>query len=110
MAPPLTPDGPLRAPEGRALVFVGFMGAGKTSAARRLARTFGLEVTDASAAGQRGARLRREAERVRNRDTDASGPEVDSDDAAGAGRGRRVGHREDFSRVRPATNKSHRLG
>lgn len=50
MAPPLTPDRPLRAPAGRALVFVGFMGAGKTTAARRLARTFGLEVTDADAA------------------------------------------------------------
>jgi shikimate kinase/3-dehydroquinate synthase len=49
MAPPLTQEGPLRAPEGRALVFVGFMGAGKTTAARRLARTFGLEVTDADA-------------------------------------------------------------
>jgi len=50
MAPPLTQDRPLRAPVGRALVFVGFMGAGKTTAARRLARTFGLEVTDADAA------------------------------------------------------------
>jgi len=35
MAPPLTHDGPLRPPAGRALVFVGFMGAGKTTAARR---------------------------------------------------------------------------
>jgi shikimate kinase/3-dehydroquinate synthase len=49
MAPPLTQEGPPRAPEGRALVFVGFMGAGKTTAARRLARTLGLEVTDADA-------------------------------------------------------------
>jgi shikimate kinase / 3-dehydroquinate synthase len=50
MAPPLTPGGPARAPQGRALVFVGFMGAGKTTAARRLAKTFGLEVVDADAA------------------------------------------------------------
>jgi shikimate kinase/3-dehydroquinate synthase len=50
MAPPLTPDRPLAPPAGRALVFVGFMGAGKTTAARRLARAFGLEVTDADAA------------------------------------------------------------
>jgi shikimate kinase/3-dehydroquinate synthase len=49
VAPPLTHDGPLRPPAGRALVFVGFMGAGKTTAARRLARRFGLEVTDADA-------------------------------------------------------------
>jgi len=49
MAPPLTQEGPPRAPEGRALVFVGFMGAGKTTAARRLARTLGLQVTDADA-------------------------------------------------------------
>jgi shikimate kinase/3-dehydroquinate synthase len=49
MAPPLTQEGPPRAPEGRALVFVGFMGAGKTTAARRLARSLGLEVTDADA-------------------------------------------------------------
>jgi len=49
VAPPLTQDGPLRAPEGRALVFVGFMGAGKTTAARRLAKTFGLQVIDADA-------------------------------------------------------------
>ncbi|HEX7291601.1 MAG TPA: bifunctional shikimate kinase/3-dehydroquinate synthase [Conexibacter sp.] len=49
MAPPLTHDGPLRPPAGRALVFVGFMGAGKTTAARRLARVLGLEVTDADA-------------------------------------------------------------
>src|SRR6185436_18525031 len=49
MAPPLTEQRPLRAPAGRALVFVGFMGAGKTSAARRLARRFGLGVTDADA-------------------------------------------------------------
>lgn len=37
-------------PAGRALVFVGFMGAGKTSAARRLAQRFGAEVIDADAA------------------------------------------------------------
>ncbi|HET6448371.1 MAG TPA: bifunctional shikimate kinase/3-dehydroquinate synthase [Conexibacter sp.] len=49
MAPPLTEQRPLRAPSGRALVFVGFMGAGKTTAARRLARTFGLHVVDADA-------------------------------------------------------------
>ena len=49
MAPPLTSDGPLRPPAGRALVFVGFMGAGKTTAARRLAKTFGLQVIDADA-------------------------------------------------------------
>jgi shikimate kinase/3-dehydroquinate synthase len=49
VAPPLTEQRPLRAPAGRALVFVGFMGAGKTTAARRLARTFGLGVTDADA-------------------------------------------------------------
>jgi shikimate kinase / 3-dehydroquinate synthase len=36
-------------PAGRALVFVGFMGAGKTSAARRLAQRFGSEVVDADA-------------------------------------------------------------
>jgi shikimate kinase/3-dehydroquinate synthase len=41
---------PLVPPAGRALVFTGFMGAGKTSAARRLAQRFGLEVTDADAA------------------------------------------------------------
>ena len=49
MAPPLTQDGPLRPPAGRALVFVGFMGAGKSTAARRLARTLGLQVVDADA-------------------------------------------------------------
>jgi shikimate kinase/3-dehydroquinate synthase len=49
MAPPLTGDRPPRAPAGRALVFVGFMGAGKTSAARRLAKTLGLEMIDADA-------------------------------------------------------------
>lgn len=37
-------------PEDGALVFVGFMGAGKTTAARRLARRFGVEVQDADAA------------------------------------------------------------
>ena len=42
-------EGVLRPPAGRALVFVGFMGAGKTTAARRLARRFGLEVVDADA-------------------------------------------------------------
>jgi shikimate kinase / 3-dehydroquinate synthase len=36
-------------PTGRALVFVGFMGAGKTSAARRLAKRFGSDVVDADA-------------------------------------------------------------
>ena len=46
---PLTADRPLRPPPGRALVFTGFMGAGKTTAARRLAQTFGLELTDADA-------------------------------------------------------------
>ncbi len=50
MAPPLTPDRPFVLPTGRALVFVGFMGAGKTSAARRLAKQFGMDVTDADAA------------------------------------------------------------
>ncbi len=49
MAPPLTHDGPLRPPAGRALVFVGFMGAGKTTAARRLARALGLDLTDSDA-------------------------------------------------------------
>ncbi|MGB2710556.1 MAG: bifunctional shikimate kinase/3-dehydroquinate synthase, partial [Conexibacter sp.] len=49
MAPPLSSDVPLRAPAGRALVFTGFMGAGKTTAARRLAKTFGLELIDADA-------------------------------------------------------------
>ncbi|HXE44027.1 MAG TPA: bifunctional shikimate kinase/3-dehydroquinate synthase [Conexibacter sp.] len=51
MAAGLTPapGGVLRPPAGRALVFVGFMGAGKTTAARRLARTFGLDVVDADA-------------------------------------------------------------
>jgi shikimate kinase / 3-dehydroquinate synthase len=49
VVPPLTADRPLRAPAGRALVFVGFMGAGKTSAARRLAKTLGLELTDSDA-------------------------------------------------------------
>lgn len=46
MVPPLTQDRPLRAPAGRALVFAGFMGAGKTTAARRLARALRLELTD----------------------------------------------------------------
>jgi shikimate kinase/3-dehydroquinate synthase len=50
MAPPLSEQVPLRPPAGRALVFVGFMGAGKTTAARRLARIFGLDVVDADAA------------------------------------------------------------
>jgi shikimate kinase/3-dehydroquinate synthase len=49
VAPPLSEDRPLRAPAGRALVFVGFMGAGKTTAARRLAKRLGLELTDADA-------------------------------------------------------------
>jgi shikimate kinase/3-dehydroquinate synthase len=49
VVPPLTADRPLRAPAGRALVFVGFMGAGKTTAARRLARALGLELTDSDA-------------------------------------------------------------
>jgi shikimate kinase/3-dehydroquinate synthase len=40
----------LAPPVGRALVFTGFMGAGKTSAARRLAQRLGLELTDADAA------------------------------------------------------------
>lgn len=34
-------------PQDGALVFVGFMGAGKTTAARRLAKRFGVEVIDA---------------------------------------------------------------
>jgi len=50
VVPPLTQGGRPVPPAGRALVFVGFMGAGKTTAARRLARAFGLEVTDADAA------------------------------------------------------------
>lgn len=50
MAPPLTADRPIVPPAGRALVFVGFMGAGKTTAARRLAKQFGMDVTDADAA------------------------------------------------------------
>lgn len=46
----LTHDGrDLQAPDDRALVFVGFMGAGKTTAARRLAKRFGTEVVDADA-------------------------------------------------------------
>jgi shikimate kinase / 3-dehydroquinate synthase len=52
VATPLTTPGdgpPLAPPEGRALVFVGFMGAGKTTAARRLARRFGVELVDADA-------------------------------------------------------------
>jgi shikimate kinase/3-dehydroquinate synthase len=36
-------------PADRALVFVGFMGAGKTTAARRLAKRFGVPVQDADA-------------------------------------------------------------
>lgn len=39
----------LALPERDALVFVGFMGAGKTTAARRLAKRFGVEVVDADA-------------------------------------------------------------
>ncbi len=46
---PLTADRPVRAPAGRALVFTGFMGAGKTTAARRLAQRLGLELIDADA-------------------------------------------------------------
>jgi shikimate kinase/3-dehydroquinate synthase len=40
----------LQPPAGRALVFTGFMGAGKTTAARRLAQRLRLELTDADAA------------------------------------------------------------
>jgi shikimate kinase/3-dehydroquinate synthase len=47
VAPPLSDQAPLRPPAGRALVFAGFMGAGKTTAARRLAKRFGLELIDA---------------------------------------------------------------
>jgi shikimate kinase len=50
MVPPLTQGVRPAPPAGRALVFTGFMGAGKTTAARRLAKAFGLEVTDADAA------------------------------------------------------------
>ena len=39
----------LRLPTDRALVLIGFMGAGKTTAARRLARRFGLRLVDADA-------------------------------------------------------------
>jgi shikimate kinase/3-dehydroquinate synthase len=39
----------LTPPAGRAVVFTGFMGAGKTTAARRLAKAFGQEVVDADA-------------------------------------------------------------
>jgi shikimate kinase/3-dehydroquinate synthase len=39
----------LELPAGRALVFTGFMGAGKTTAARRLAQRFGIELVDADA-------------------------------------------------------------
>jgi shikimate kinase / 3-dehydroquinate synthase len=46
---PLTVDGPARSPVGRALVFTGFMGAGKTTAARRLAKALGIDFTDADA-------------------------------------------------------------
>jgi shikimate kinase / 3-dehydroquinate synthase len=46
---PLTLREPAALPAGRALVFVGFMGAGKTSAARRLAQRFGTDVIDADA-------------------------------------------------------------
>ena len=46
---PADAERPLRAPAGRALVFVGFMGAGKTTAARRLARRSGWSVVDADA-------------------------------------------------------------
>ncbi len=49
VAPPLSMEAPLRLPSDRALVFTGFMGAGKTSAARRIARTLGLELVDADA-------------------------------------------------------------
>jgi shikimate kinase/3-dehydroquinate synthase len=50
VAPPLNTERAIAPPVGRALVFVGFMGAGKTSAARRLAKRFGMDVTDADAA------------------------------------------------------------
>jgi shikimate kinase/3-dehydroquinate synthase len=49
VAPPLTADRSIAPPAGRALVFVGFMGAGKTTAARRLAKRFGVELVDADA-------------------------------------------------------------
>ncbi|HYV15421.1 MAG TPA: bifunctional shikimate kinase/3-dehydroquinate synthase [Conexibacter sp.] len=49
MAPPLSAERPTRPPAGRAVVFTGFMGAGKTTAARRLAQTFGVDFTDADA-------------------------------------------------------------
>lgn len=45
---PLSSGEPALPAEG-ALVFVGFMGAGKTTAARRLAKRFGVEVLDADA-------------------------------------------------------------
>jgi shikimate kinase/3-dehydroquinate synthase len=45
---PLT-QAELAPPTGRALVFTGFMGAGKTTAARRLANALGLDVIDADA-------------------------------------------------------------
>jgi shikimate kinase/3-dehydroquinate synthase len=47
---PLREREPAALPADRALVFVGFMGAGKTSAARRLAKRFGMDVVDADAA------------------------------------------------------------
>ena len=40
---------PAALPQGRAVVFVGFMGAGKTTTARRLAKRFGVEAVDADA-------------------------------------------------------------
>ncbi|ADB51477.1 bifunctional shikimate kinase/3-dehydroquinate synthase [Conexibacter woesei] len=49
MAPLTSEPQELTLPERSALVFVGFMGAGKTTAARRLAKRFGVDVTDADA-------------------------------------------------------------
>jgi shikimate kinase/3-dehydroquinate synthase len=49
MAAPLTEERRAALPADRALVFVGFMGAGKTTAARRLAKRFGIDLVDADA-------------------------------------------------------------